>query len=200
MSPCGRLVRFACSVVFGALSGCASAGTYVWYKDLSPDALAAANQTVINVGDVLGIRVLGHDEMATKERVRGDGRIALPIIGEVEALGKRPIVLQHEIEERLKVYIVSPPVTLNIEEAPPSTIAVLGEVLHPGVYPIEPRSRMAQALALGGGLTDYASRDRIFLLRGQPPVRIRFTYEAVTRAEGNAGLLLLRAGDVVVVE
>ncbi len=60
---------------------------------------------------------------------------------------------------------------------------------------------MAEVLAIGGGLTDYASRDSIYVVRQQPaPARIRFTYLAVSRSEGAVGAFRLHAGDVVVVE
>jgi polysaccharide export outer membrane protein len=184
-----------------AATACSGPGSYVWFTELSPEALAAASEYAVDVGDVLSIRVLGHEDMSTRVRVRADGRIALPIIGEVEARGKQPIALQKEIERRLKEFVITPTVTLNIEETPPSTITVMGEVARPGVYPVAVNTHLAEALALSGGVTEYASHDRIFLVRNIPrPVRIRFTYQAVTRDEQNAAAFLLRAGDVIVVE
>jgi polysaccharide export outer membrane protein len=90
---------------------------------------------------------------------------------------------------------------LNVDEVQPMTIVLLGEITHPGVVTLEPATGLAHAIAVGGGLTDYASRDRIFVLRQQPkPMRIRFTYEALTHDEDRAATFPLRTGDVVVVE
>jgi polysaccharide biosynthesis/export protein len=180
---------------------CSGAGNYVWYSQLSPEALAAANEYLVNVGDMLNIRVLGHDDMSTHVRVRSDGRVAVPIIGEISAAGKRPSALRSEIEGRLKDYLVMPSVTLNIDESLPLKITLLGEVGHPGVFPVEANTSLAQAMAMGGGLTEYASRDRIFVMRSTPqPVRIRFTWDAVTRDLGHAADFPVHAGDVIVVE
>jgi polysaccharide biosynthesis/export protein len=180
-------------------AGCAGPGTYVWFSALPPEV--ASGEYLVNVGDMVNIRVLSHDEMTTRVRVRADGRIALPIVGEVEARGKRPSALRSEIEARFKDYIVAPSVTLNIDETGPAHIAVLGEVVRAGVFPLEPNARLADALALSGGVTEYASRDRIFVVRTTPqPLRIRFTWEAVTRGQGQAAEFRLHPDDVVVVE
>jgi polysaccharide export outer membrane protein len=161
----------------------------------------ATNEYIIGVGDVVSIRVLGHDEMTVKERVRSDGRMALLLIGDVEAKGKRPSALKAELEGRLKDYIVGASVVVNIDEVQPATVLILGEVTKPGAYPLDQDPRLAHALALGGGLTEYASRSSIFVVREQPrPIRIRFTYEAISRNIGGAADFELHRGDLVEVE
>lgn len=194
-----RTAACAWLVVLVAASACAGPGNYVWFSSLPHED--PSEQYVISRGDVLSVRVLGHEDMTTRVRVRADGRIALPIIGELDASGKTPSALRAEIEARLKDYVVMPSVTLNVEETQPATIAVVGEVAHPGVFPLEPNMRLAQAVALGGGLTEFASRDRIFVVRTDPrPVRIRFTYRALIRDEDSAGEFRLHPGDLVEVE
>ena len=79
--------------------------------------------------------------------------------------------------------------------------AVLGAVTRPGSYPLTPGVGLAEALATAGSLTEFAHRDRIFVLRKLPQaVRIRFSYRAITGEQGAASAFRLRAGDVVVVE
>ena len=81
------------------------------------------------------------------------------------------------------------------------TILILGEVSHPGAFLVEQNAPLAHVLALGGGLTDYASRDSIFVVRQLPaPERVRFTYEAILRNEGRAGAFPMHPGDLVEVE
>jgi polysaccharide export outer membrane protein len=190
----------ACAGAIAMPSACSGPGSYVWYTTLpaEPSTLEYA----VNGGDVLSVRVLGHDDMSTpRVKVRADGRIALPIIGEVDARGKTPAALRTEIEGRLKEYVVMPSVTVNVEETQPATISVLGEVTHPGVFPLEPNMRLAQAIALGGGLTDFACRDCVFVVRTVPqPMRIRFTYRSVLRDEASAGAFRLHPGDLIEVE
>jgi polysaccharide export outer membrane protein len=165
------------------------------------EAAAATNEYIIGVGDIVSIRVLGHEDMTVRQKVRTDGRLALLLIGDVEARGKRPSALKSELEGRLKDYIVSPSVVVNVDETQPLTVLMLGEVGHPGAIPLDPDRRLVNAIAQGGGLTDYASRDSIFVVRGEPKrVRIRFTYEAIYRNIGGAGDFLLHRGDVVEVE
>jgi polysaccharide biosynthesis/export protein len=195
VSPVGKLLAVS------ALVACSGPGQYVWFEQLPSEARAPRDDYLIGVGDMINIRVLGHEEMSVHQRVRADGRLALLLIGEVEAKGKRPSALRAELEGRLKDYIVSPSIAVNVEESLPLTVLVLGEVAHPGAYSLEHDARLAHALALGGGLTEYASRDGIFVVRDDPaPVRIRFTYEAVRRNIGRAGEFQLHPGDIVEVE
>jgi polysaccharide export outer membrane protein len=194
-------VRAAALAFVSLAAACSGPGHFVWFDQLPQDKLMAGNEYFIEVGDVVSIRVLGHDEMTVKERVRPDGRVALLLIGEVAVAGKRPGSLRAELEGRLKDFIVSPSVVVNVDEARPPTVLLLGEVTRPGGYPLEDDLRLAHALALGGGLTEYASRSSIYVVRNRPtPIRIRFTYEAVSRNVGQAGDFQLHAGDIVEVE
>ncbi len=192
---------FACLALAGSQAACVGSGTYVWFTQLPPEVTAQNNEYLITTGDVLNVRVLGHEDMNVREKVRPDGRIAIPILGELDARGKRPAALRAELEARLKDYIVLPSVLLNVDEPQPMTIIVMGEVTRPGAYPLDANASLAHALALGGGLTDFASRDSIFVVRQFPsPMRIRFTYIAVSRNIGHAAAFPLHTGDLIVAE
>jgi polysaccharide biosynthesis/export protein len=187
-------------VILCAAAGCGNAGRYVWVNDLPPDN-AAVHDYRIHVGDALNIKVFEQETMATKARVRSDGRIAFPIIGDVEVRGKRPVDVSKELEARLKDYIVTPHVTVTVEESQPISVSVVGEVNKPGIFVLDSSSGVAQALASAGGTTDFADHDSIFVVRTSPsPLRVRFTYHDVTRGEGRAATFLLQPGDLVVVE
>jgi polysaccharide export outer membrane protein len=199
-----RIARCA-AVVLGCLgiassqAACASSGKYVWYTQLPPEM--TADQYLISAGDILAVRVLGHEDMSVREKVRPDGRIAIPILGEIEARGKRPGALRSELEARMKDYIVQPSVMLSVDEPQPMNIVLMGEVGRPGVYPLDANAGLAHALAVGGGLTDYASRDSIYVVRQLPsPIRIRFTYSAISRNVGRAASFPLHPGDLIVAE
>jgi len=195
-----RIRELSC-VLFLCVAGCAGAGQYVWAKDLPPST-TSAHEYLIGAGDLISIRVVNQDSMSTHARVRTDGRIALPLLGDVEVRGKTPSSLRAELEARLKEYIVAPSVTVNVEEVAPVMVSVLGEVAHPGVVKLDPNASVAEALAGAGGLTDYANRDRIFVVRreNKAPLRVRFTFDGLEGSDAAAVGFGLRRGDVVVVE
>jgi polysaccharide export outer membrane protein len=194
--------RAPLSIAALLLGACAGSGQYVWINDLPPEAVApAASEYLVRDGDVLNIRVFSQDALSTRARVRSDGRIAMPAIGDIEVRGKKPSSLKGELEARLKDYVNAPSVTVTVDEFQPISVAVLGEVARPGTFPSDPRVTIAQVIASAGGLTEFASRDSIYVVRSAPkPLRIRFTYEDVSRGDPRTATFSLRQGDLVVVE
>jgi polysaccharide export outer membrane protein len=194
------IAAWTAALLATAAYGCGH-GQYVWFQEIPATTALVNSEYLIGIGDVVSIRVLGHEEMSLKQRVRSDGRLALLLIGDVEAKGKRPSALKAELEGRLKDYIVSPSVSVNIDETLPTSVLVLGEVGKPGVVALDPDPRLAHAIASSGGLSDFASRSAIFVVRSEPrPIRIRFTFEAISRNLGGAGDFELHRGDIVEVE
>ncbi len=187
-------------------AGCSSAGEYVWVDSVKDPLGAAEADYVIAPGDILSIRVFNQEGVSGRARVRTDGMISLPFVNDVEAAGQTPAALARRLQQRLKEFINNPVVTVSLEEAGPIQVSVLGEVTRAGVFPLQPGANVLQALAAAGGLTAFASRDRIFVLRKAPPgskpplVRIRFTYDKLAHAEGRAAAFRMRDGDAVVVE
>jgi len=156
---------------------------------------------VISVGDTVGIRAYEQEAFSTSVKVRRDGRIALPLIGEITAAGKHPNEFAREIEVRLKEFIVSPRVTVNVEQWQPVTVTAIGEIAHIGAVTLEPPARLIEAIAQAGGPNDFADRSRIFVLRQFPKFqRIRFTYDSIVHNEEGAAGFPLRTGDVIVIE
>lgn len=182
--------------------GCASAGEFTWFKDVPRgDWGAAPGEYVIGVGDSINIRVYEQDGVSGTFKIRRDGRIALPLAGELVVAGKRPAELGHEIEARLKEFIVTPRVTVNVETSQPVTVTALGEIAKVGTLTLDPPARLIEALAQAGGPNDFADKSRIFVLRQFPKFeRLRFTYDAILHDEGGAASFPLRTGDVIVVE
>ncbi len=185
-----------------AASGCAGAGSFVWYQAV-PNAEWAtdASEYVIGVGDVINIRVYEQDGLSSSVKIRRDGRIAMPLAGELVAAGKHPSQLAREMEGRLKEFIVTPRVTVNIETSQPVSVTAIGEITHIGALTLEPPARLIEALAQAGGPTEFADKSRIFVLRRFPTFqRIRFTYDAIVHNEDGAAGFPLRTGDVLVIE
>jgi polysaccharide export outer membrane protein len=186
------------ALLFAAALGCSGGPPYVWASQLPPDQ--TADRYVIGSGDLLSVRVYNQENLSTHARVRSDGMIAMPLVGEVEVRGKAPAVVSSELEARLKQFMLSPTVTVTVEETAPTSVTVLGQVVHPGIYTVDATSGVLQALAVAGGFNDFAGRGSIYLMRRSPAERIRFTFNDLTRADGSAAMFRLRTGDVVVVE
>jgi polysaccharide export outer membrane protein len=168
------------------------------------DAPANTLEYVIAPGDILNVRVFQQEALSARTRVRADGRISLPLVNDWMAAGKTPVLLATELKQHLKGFINLPEVTVALEDPRPLSVSIIGEVVRPGPAVLESASAgVLNALAAAGGFTQFAHRDGIFVLRprvGEAPVRIRFVYEALTRAEGRASAFRLLSGDVIVVE
>jgi polysaccharide export outer membrane protein len=198
-----QIVRAAVTTLsFLLLDACASSsGNYTPISAYQEPATTPATGYVIQPGDVLQIRVFNQPDMSAKARVRDDGKVSIPFLNDVVAAGFTPNALAAQLQQRLKEFINAPVVTISLEEARPFSVSVLGEVNKPGVYAIPLGSGVLQALAAAGGFTQYAARDRIFVVRETPQrARIRFQFDELTQAEGKAANFHLRAGDTVVVE
>jgi len=139
--------------------------------------------------------------MSTKTRVRNDGKVTLPFLNDVEAAGQTPVSLAASLQKRLKEYLSAPNVTVSLDEPRPNTIPVTGEVNKPGIIPLEPGAGLLAAIAAAGGLSPFASTDRIFVIRQLPaPARIRFSYKELQNGDRKSVSFQLRQGDAVVVE
>jgi polysaccharide export outer membrane protein len=159
----------------------------------------------IAAGDTLAVRVWNQDAMSNaRARVRDDGKISVPLLQDVDVAGTTPTELSQRLQVKLKTYMVNPVVTITVEEFRPLRVSVLGEVARPGQYDLDRGAGVLAALAAAGGLTDYANRSALYVLRsgpdGKSPVRIRFRYDALVQGERLAAGFRLHPGDLVVAE
>ena len=191
-------------VLLSVLSGCKTTGEYVWADTLPAAPQNAAREYVIQVGDTISVRVWNQDSISGRTKVRPDGKVSIPFVNDVDAAGATPTELAARVQVRLKDFIVNPVVTVTLDEPRPLIVAVLGEVTRPGNYQLEASAGVLQALAIAGGPTAFADKDRIMVLRQKPDgsgaTRIRFKYSSLTQLEGRATTFRLQGGDVVVVE
>src|SRR4030095_683935 len=118
--------------------------------------------------DVIEVSVYQDKELSTTVPVRPDGKISVPLIGEMPASGKTAVELQKEIAEKYGRFISEPSVTVVVKEVNSPKISVLGEVKTPGIYKIKDRSTLLDAIAMAGGLTEYAKKDKITIIRVDP--------------------------------
>jgi polysaccharide biosynthesis/export protein len=196
----------AAAVVLVGASGCASGGSggpFVWAPEYVSRTPSAANSAyVVGVGDLIAVQVYDNEKISTRGRVRSDGKLAIPLINDVVVAGKTPTEVAADVEKALKDgnMVLAPRVNVVVEDVLPIRITVLGAVSRAGTYSVDAGSGVAEALAGAGGLTEFAHKDRIFVLRKVPsPIRIRFTFASLTDT-GPAGSFKLQQGDIVVVE
>ncbi len=186
---------------FVIMIGCGGTGPYVWVDSLpASSGGGTSGDVVIQDGDTVNVKVFNQEPLSSQQRVRSDGKIALPVIGEVVARGKRPAALANEIQDRLKAVVVAPSVSVTLDAGAELKVSVIGEVRNAGIFQLEHGANVLHAIAAAGGLSEYADGDKIFVVRKSLPQRVRFRYSDLRSADQRSIAFLLQAGDVVVVE
>lgn len=156
----------------------------------------------IGADDVLTVNVWHEPEVSRNVTVRPDGRISLPLIGDVLAAGLTPAELQRALKTQFTKFLTNPEVSVIIADIRSQRINVLGQVLRPGTYPLIPPMSVIDAVASAGGLKEFAKAKKIYVLRtlanGQRE-RIKFEYNDVLKGKRGSKDLLLETRDTVVV-
>ena len=122
-------------------------------------AKAHDDSFVIGNDDVLAINVWKEPDISRSIPVRSDGKISLPLVGEVQAAGTTPLKLEQEIAGKLKSYISDPEVTVIVQQINSQKFNILGMVAKPGSYPLTNSATVLDAIALAGGFRDFAKKE-----------------------------------------
>jgi polysaccharide export outer membrane protein len=176
-------------------AGCASSASLQ-----RPDPMPDATEYRIGREDVLEVVVWHEPELTRVVPVRPDGKISLPLAGEMEAAGKTPAELQAGLTKALGPYIQDATVAVLVREINGARIFVLGEVTRPGGFPLRGPMSVVQAIALAGGRSEFAG-DEVVWLRQKPngaSDRVSLSFDELVQGEA-AGALWLRGGDVLYV-
>lgn len=184
-------------------------------KLASPSAPATASSPTDNAGgkphddtfiigndDLLAINVWKEPDISRSLPVRSDGKISLPLVGEVQAAGETPRKLEQDIAARLKNYIEEPDVTVIVQQINSQKFNVLGQVSHPGAYALANTATVLDAIAIAGGFRDFAKQKSIYILRQNSDgsqTRIPFNYKEVVKGQNPAQNIRLQARDTIVV-
>ncbi len=137
----------------------------------------------IGAADELDISVYGEPDLVTKQAVRPDGKIAFPLIGDVQASGRTPDELRRKITQDLARFVRNPRVTVIVSAYKSKKVSVLGEVRYPGVVPLSPDITLLEGVSRAGGVTENADLEGAMLVRNGRVLRVSFEK-------------LLRAGDI----
>jgi polysaccharide export outer membrane protein len=157
---------------------------------------------VLGAGDVLAVNVWKEPEISRSVPVRSDGKISLPLVGEVQASGQTPRQLEVEIGKKLQNYISEPDVTVIVTEMKSQKFNILGQVAKPGSYLLSSPLTVLDAIALAGGFRDFAKQKSIYVLRENPDgtqARIPFNYKDVIKGKNPDQNVKLEPRDTVVV-
>ena len=157
---------------------------------------------VLREGDILKITFPGSPNLNSDQKIRTDGKITLPLVGEVQAAGRTPLKLEQEIAARLKNFIAEPEVTVIVQQINSQKINILGMVNKPGSYLLTNSSTVLDAIALAGGFRDFAKQAKIYVLRQNADgnqTRIPFNYKEVVKGQNPAQNIKLQPRDTIVV-
>jgi len=171
-----------------------------------PAALVEADaQYLIGPEDVLDIAVWSNADVSRTVPVRPDGMISLPLLNDVHAAGLSPMQLRGMLTTALEKYMPAPMVSVIVREVHSFKVSVIGEVKTPGRYELRSRTTVLDVLAMAGGLSQYASRGRITILRrdGNAVREVPYDFEKITAKAGPRAAaqenFCVQPGDIIVV-
>jgi len=166
-------------------------------------SLIVTKEYIIGPEDLLEITVWRNQDLSKTVAVRPDGRISMPLIGDVAAVGKTPSQLTEEIASKLKEFKENPSVAIVVKEVNSYAVYVLGEVSKPGKYPLKSKTTLLQGITMAGGFTPMASRNKLVVFRfgenGSGDERIKASYDDIVLRDGSRQNVELKPGDTVVV-
>jgi polysaccharide biosynthesis/export protein len=191
------------SILLITVQGCAGGPSL----EAIDEANRGGKDFVLGPEDVLEISVWRNQDLSRKDVVvRPDGKISMPLIGELVASGLDANQLANLITERLKEFKERPSVSVSVKEVNSYSIYVLGEVAKPGKYQLKSHATVLQAVAVAGGFSIYAAKNKMQVLRRLVKedgklreIRIPARYDDLVSGEGEIGNFILKTGDVVLV-
>jgi polysaccharide export outer membrane protein len=171
--------------------------------DTTPSAASTSNDYRLAAGDKLRIEVYKDDKLSQSLQIRPDGKITMPLAGDLPAASRTPTELRDSISAALKDYIANPVVTVIVVETTPQVVYVTGEVNKPGALTLASgHMSVVQAIAMAGGFTDFAKRKDVLVMRrtAKGMETLHFNYKEALDDESRREPLQLMAGDTVIVK
>jgi polysaccharide export outer membrane protein len=157
---------------------------------------------VIVANDVLAINVWKEPDVSRSVPVRSDGKISLPLAGEIQASGLTPLKLEQDIASKLQNYISEPEVTVIVQQINSQKFTVLGMITKPGTYSLTNSSTVLDAIAAAGGFRDFAKQKSVYVLRHNSngtESRLPFNYKDVVKGKNPDQNIKLQPNDTIVI-
>jgi polysaccharide biosynthesis/export protein len=166
-------------------------------------AQESPDEYVIGAEDVLEIALWDNTAVSRTVPVRPDGKVSIPLLNDVKAAGLTPMQLAEFLNTALGRYIETPAVAVIVREVHSFKVSVIGEVRAPGRFQLSAPATVLDVLAMAGGLTEYARRGRIVVLRrhGAITKKVPFAYDRLVPDDGSKGQdnFLVQRDDIVLV-
>jgi polysaccharide biosynthesis/export protein len=154
---------------------------------------------VIGAEDILLVRVWREPELSQGVQVRPDGKITLPLIGELQAAGLTPADLQAKIVSALSEYINKPEVIVSLQSVQSKKYYITGEVNRPGTFPLVVPVTVLEALTNAGGFREFANTKKIRILRKGSKDPLKFNYNDVSKNKNMEQNVQVENGDYIIV-
>jgi polysaccharide biosynthesis/export protein len=157
---------------------------------------------VIGNDDVLSISVWKEPDLTKAVPVRSDGKISLPLVGELQATGKTPLQLEGDITGKLKNFITAPEVNVIVQQVNSRKFNVLGEVSEPGSFPLTASTTIMDAIAIAGGFRDFAKKTGVYVLRkgaNGSESRLNFNYKSFIKGKNSDQNIRIEPNDTIIV-
>ena len=163
-------------------------------------AVSTSDSYVIGASDMLTITVWKQPDLSSSLLVRPDGMVSMPLLGDVQASGLTPLQLADQIEAKLKKFVQMPEVSVVVTQINSKVIYLLGEVGKKGPVTMTPGMTLLEAISSAGGLTDFANKKKIYILRNEAGKHRKIPVHYKEALKGNSELnLALMPGDTIVV-
>jgi polysaccharide export outer membrane protein len=184
-----RVVGLSMILAAVAATGCAH------HSASADDQVARISEYKLSLEDVVEVTVWKEPELSRTVPIRPDGKITLPLIGDLQAEGLRPADLEALVAKQYATLVRDPRVTVIVHDVNGAKVYVTGQVLHAGAFPLRSTMNVLQALAMAGGLAEFADRGDITVLRTDGR-RLEVDYDDLVKGKSKVSL---GPGDTVVV-
>ena len=166
-------------------------------QPLGPGAPVDSNSYKVGPADILGIRVWDEPQFSEPVIVQENGRITLPLVGDLQAGGLTPVQIAESITKALAKYIVKPLVTVTVQQVGSRRYYMDGEISRPGEYPLVVPTTILEAISKAGGPAPFANTKKIYVLRKDK--RLPFNWKDVLKGKHMDQNILLESGDHIVI-
>jgi polysaccharide biosynthesis/export protein len=159
------------------------------------------DEYIIGGQDTLNISVWRENDFSGPVIVRPDGKVTMPLLGDMQAAGLTPMQLATSITEKLRKYVAEPRVTVVVTQMNSQRFYIMGEVGRGGAFPLQARTTVLQALASAGGFTALADTKKIYVLRKEngKEAKYPFNYKEVIKGNHREQNIIVKPGDTIVV-
>ncbi len=158
-------------------------------------ALAASSEYVLRPGDVIFINVVEHDEFSLRTKIRPDGKINYPVIGDLEIAGMTSVAIVNMLEEKLQPYVNNVVVAVNIEQYFANKIFLIGELNRSGEFEIFEPVDVVRAIAMASGLKNPKAKEGLIIKASGEVVNVPLRKVLTTTGAKNNEAYILHPGD-----